>query len=90
MSITLLTPPTNYAICKMAERKYPGIVFQGDSFFSMLSTLKQVHKSMSDKSPHELDDDIVEIEDLINLYEEVLAKYERVCQDNNLGLPYEK
>ncbi len=45
---------------------------------------------MSEKSPQELDDDIVEIEDLINLYEEVLAKYERACQDNNFGLPYVK
>lgn len=90
MSVKLLTPPANYAICKMEERNYPGIVVQGDSFSALLSLLKQVHKSMSEKFPSELDDEIVGLEDQIDLYEKVLLKYERVCRDNNFGLPYAK
>ena len=88
MSIKLLTPPENYAICKMEERKYPGIVVQGDSLSALLSLLKQVQKSMSEKFPVELDDDIAEIEYQIDLYEQVLSKYERACRDNGFDLPY--
>ena len=88
MSIKLLTPPHNYAICKMEERNYPGIVVQGDSFSAHLSILKRIHKSMNEKFPSELDDEIAEIEDQIDLYEKVLLGYEQVCRDNNFDLPY--
>ena len=90
MLISLLTPPVNYAICKMEERKYPGIVIQGDSFFSLLQLLKQINSSMSEKYPIEMDDEIVELGDQIKLYEEVLLKYEKVCRENNFTLPYVK
>jgi hypothetical protein len=90
MSIELLTPPGNYAVCKMEERRFPGIVVQGDGFFSLLSLLKRIHSSMEEKCPLALDDEIVELKYQIKLYENVLINYEKICNESGFGLPYFK
>jgi hypothetical protein len=90
MPIKLLSAPVNYAICKMEERNYPGIVVQGDSFYSLLILLNSIHESMEKKAPTVLEDEIIELRDRIELFQDVIEAYEKACVDNGFSLPYVK
>ena len=93
MSIELLTPPYNYAICKMAERKFPGVVVQGDTLNSIYRVSTRAADEMrQDRNYEELPDEteIYDLENIANVFKSVLENYEKTCAANGYGLPYVK
>ena len=96
MSIDLLTPPQNFAICKMHERAFPGIVVQGDSFFVLFRLLKRARALRPESADDESLDQITSgtLDDLdyeITKFAGVLSLYEQTCFENGYKhLPYVK
>lgn len=81
----LLSPPRNYAVVQLPERKYPGVVMQGDSLNILKKQAEQMGRLLG---AMELDELAGEIEYLIAQLSEVQTHYERVCAERNIALPY--
>jgi hypothetical protein len=81
----LLTSPHNFAVVQLPERKYPGVVVQGDTLHGLVQRLVVMKTQLSSG---ELDQLQGEIEDMRDLLAGVLASYEAVCQQNSVALPY--
>jgi hypothetical protein len=93
MAIKLLTPPHNFAVCKMEDRNYPGVVFQGDSLFALYGLLRKTLKELETNSNSEFEDRESVIPDLeyeIEKFKSVLDSYEQVLEQNGFDLPYVK
>lgn len=92
MAIKLLTEPHNFAVCKMDDRNYPGVVFQGDSLFSLYSLLRKTLGELESLSGGEEDPESVipDLEYEIGKFKSVLDSYEQVCKENGYRLPYFK
>ena len=82
---TMLTPPSNYAVVQMPDRKYPGVVFQGDTLHSMTTQVAQMQRLLAKQDLAELGD---EIEVLLHDLSAIQASYERVCSEQGIDLPY--
>jgi hypothetical protein len=81
----LLTPPYNYAVVQLPERKFPGVVFQGDSLYGLVQSLDAVIAGIQDGHANDARDDLRYItEDL----RDCLKSYETVCANLGLELPY--
>ena len=91
MSIELFTPPYNYAICKMADRNFPGVVVQGDTLYSLYLLLKRAGNEIrQNKTDDELPDEteVYDLETAAKTLKSVLDNYEKTCAENGYGLPY--
>lgn len=86
-SVELLSRPTNYAVVQLPERKFPGVVFQGDSLhnlFQSITALRQLTEKYSDEEVAAL------LAELTNSLSDVIQHYEKVCGDRGIPLPYLK
>ncbi len=91
MSIRLLTPPHNFAICKMDERNYPGVVVQGDTLFSLSGLLSRAVAEMKNDGKDADDDSVIhELEYQVGVLKTALKSYEETCAKNGFGLPFPK
>ncbi len=80
--VRLLSQPTNYAVVQLPERKFPGVVFQGDSLSILIGELEEV---ASENDPIEKAEGLSFIlERLID----VRSHYENVLKKEGLKLPY--
>jgi len=86
-SIILLSPASNYAIVHMQERKFPGIVFQGDS---LDSKIKQLENSINLLREGNAVEALEELEGMKGDLMEILQYYERICEGKGFNLPYKK
>ena len=83
MAIRLLTPPHNFAVCKMEDRNYPGVVFQGDSMFALYNLLQKALielKELGGNSDSEVEDPESVVPDLeyeVEKLQSILDAYER-------------
>jgi hypothetical protein len=82
---TLLTPPFNFAVVQLPERKYPGVVFQGDTLHTIATQVAEMRRLLADQDLDSLDD---EIRDLLNDLLAIQKSYERVCAEQRIDLPY--
>ncbi|MDA8523444.1 DUF6959 family protein [Acidovorax sp. NCPPB 4044] len=69
----------NCAVVKIQERKYPGIVFQGDTVKSYIEQLTAVINSVREGRA---DVALEECEDIKNTLEGYLLGYEVLCRKN--------
>ena len=83
----LLSPATNYAIVQLPGRRFPGIVFQGDSTRNLLAQVDVIRKLAGQYNDDELDAGIAMIQELL---QGALNHYETVCAREGIGLPYVK
>jgi len=93
MGIKLLTPSHNFAVCKMEDRNYPGVVFQGDSLFALYSLLCKTLDQLEANGDNEIDDPESVIPDLayeIEKLKSILDSYEKTLEQNGFDLPYVK
>lgn len=87
MRAELLSPPINFAVVQLPERKYPGVVVQGDTLHTLQQQVEQIARLLGAKELEELAD---EIEDLNTRLSEALTHYERVCSQRGIDLPYHR
>lgn len=85
MQADLLSPPINYAVVQLPERKFPGVVVQGDTLHILQKQAVQMGQLLSAMDLAEL---AIEIEDLKEQLSDALAHFERVCGDRGIALPY--
>lgn len=85
MQADLLSPPHNFAVVQLPERKYPGVVVQGDTLHSLQKQVEQMGRLLGTMA---LDELAGEIEYLNVRLSEALRHYERVCVERNIALPY--
>jgi hypothetical protein len=85
-SATLLSAPTNYAVVQLPNRQFPGIVFQGDSTYSIFTNLRRLQASGCIQD----EDMSAELEDLVDLFREIVTSYENVLARHGIALPYAK
>ncbi len=84
---TLLTPATNYAVVQLPNRQSPGVVFQGDSLFALISDLTTVSSLMDGK---EIGEARSELKFIIENLSDILSDYENTLSKLNISLPYFK
>ncbi len=81
-SATLLTEPHNYAVVQLPGRKFPGIVFQGDSLYSLC---EEVRTLSSQSDPGEVRADAARLSrDL----DELLHSYVTAVSERGGSLPF--
>jgi hypothetical protein len=84
-SAALLTDSGNYAVVQLPRRKFPGVVFQGDSTRNILAQLERIQLLARKYRDDELD---AEINDLQELFSSVRRKFETVCAARGIELAY--
>ncbi|MFZ6759280.1 DUF6959 family protein [Undibacterium sp. Ji50W] len=76
-NVKLLSKPTNFAVVHLLERKYPGVVFQGDSLHSLVKKLQRIQLLLNSNCIEDLNIELGEIcEDMAA----VLTDYETVSR----------
>jgi hypothetical protein len=85
--VKLLSSPTNYAVVQLAERRFPGVVIQGDSLHNLVQRLVRLQSLAEPYNDQELMDGITELR--VQL-EEAAKRYEVVCEQRGIALPYPK
>jgi hypothetical protein len=83
--VALLSPPVNFAVVQLSERKFPGVVVQGDTLRSLKQQVEQMSEMLDSRR---LDDLAGEIEDVKEQLSQALVFFEQVCRERNIGLPY--
>lgn len=76
----------NFAVVQLPGRKYPGVVIQGDSLWSLRCQVYELLANMraSQASPETVEEASLLCEDL----DSMVQRYERSLQENGLKLPY--
>ena len=78
----LLSPPHNYPVVQLPDRKYPGIVVQGDTFSTFVANLEE---ALSDPEDREFI-----ITDLLERFRAIQASYEAVLDAAGIQIPYNR
>lgn len=86
VSVTLLSDQGNYAVLKLPERRFPGVLFQGDSLASVYVDVVEAYElAVKLGSPTDL---VEQIEGVRDRLREVVERYEGVLAKAKLELPY--
>jgi uncharacterized protein DUF6959 len=86
-TVKLLSGAHNYAVVHLPGRRFPGVVFQGDSLWILHSAIASLSAIASKYADEEL---TAELQDLRDGLGGVLAFYEETCAKHGIGLPYTK
>ena len=78
--VRLLTEPRNYAVVQLPERRFPGIVFQGDSLQALIKDLEVVLVEPTATAGV--------VRDVIDRLCEVRTFYEATLERHGIELPY--
>jgi len=85
--VKLLTPATNFSVVHLPGRRFPSVVFQGDSLFLLQQQVTQMSALLKAGDLAELSDEIEYARELLS---EVLGSYEMVLARIGSPLPYYK
>jgi hypothetical protein len=83
----LLSRATNFAVVQLPSRNFPGVVVQGDTLNSLVSSLADMKSQLQAGDYAEL---VEEIEEMRAQLGEALSHYEEVCRRLAVELPYPK
>ena len=81
----LLTEPTNYAVVQLPGRKFPGVVFQGDTIHALVA---QVTNALATARKHADKELNAELEDALETLSGVETKLRAVCDREGIAMPY--
>lgn len=76
---------TNAAIVRMKDRRFPGVVIQGDSLSILLELATWLYEKCKENMDMDIRGDAAELQELLGSY---LHHYERVLSDHDMDLPY--
>ena len=79
----LLTEARNYAVVQLPGRKFPGVVFQGDSLFALRVSLARLAQEPSEADLR------AGARELRNEIDQVLAHYVAVVDSGGGSLPFD-
>ena len=84
--VELLTEQRNYAVVRLPARKFPGIVFSGDSLEELLESLRALRPGVEvgDKNA------VTDLDEILARLEEVQKHYEVALRRHGIPIPYTK
>ena len=85
IEVEALTDQGNYAVIRLPERKFPGVVFQGDSLSILVANLRQSRAQLHE-GDH--DDGLGWLDLVLNDLEVVQRGYEPALAEHSIPLPY--
>jgi hypothetical protein len=86
-TVKLLDGSANEAVVHLRERKYPGVVIQGDTLFNLYSEAQEILEMLDIRDSEEA---AFITRTLIERLGGFLEHYEAVCLSAGLELPYVK
>ncbi|MGD2132005.1 MAG: hypothetical protein PVI23_04380 [Maricaulaceae bacterium] len=86
--VQLLSPAGNYCVVQVDGRKFPGVVFQGDSIASLLSRLNAIEDRLRETGVSCEDDARAELDFVRDALDRVLQHYESFVAASGGKLPY--
>jgi len=81
----LLSSPANFAVVQLPGRKFPGVVFQGDSLKILSREIEKLKRDVSVYKNIEIE---AGLDDIAERISGALKHYEKVCADRGIALPY--
>ncbi|MCP3163629.1 DUF6959 family protein [Myxococcus qinghaiensis] len=81
----LLTQPGNNAVLRLPGRRFPGVVIQGDTLHSLVSTASEALAALEQgntSNAQEL------LRDAVEQLRDAQARYEAALGEHGLALPY--
>ena len=85
VSTELLAQHGNCAIIRLPERRFPGVLIQGDSLSRLVEQMRSIEQQVRSLGESELSEDINEVRELL---EGVLQHYELALKAHEIDLPY--
>jgi predicted RNase H-like HicB family nuclease len=85
IEVEALTEQHNYAVIRLPERKFPGVVVQGDSLSILVENLRRGVELLRD-GRHE--DGVGEITEALEVLEGVKRGYEAALSAHSIPRPY--
>lgn len=86
IEIEALSMTTNCAVVRLPNRRFPGIVIQGDSFKNLVDLFSEIEKESPADDPEQSD----RLEEFRNILHGYLEQYENSLRMNSIELPYPK
>jgi hypothetical protein len=83
----LLTPSHNYAVVQLPGRRFPGVVFQGDSLNSLVRKLDSARQHLA---ASRMEEALGELDYIFEELCEIQSDYEKALVANSIRLPYPK
>jgi len=77
-----LSPPGNFAVVRLPERHYPGIIVQGDTLAALVAQLGRMKSLLAAGDADELAAEIEEMEDQLS---GALFYYEKICAEHSIS-----
>lgn len=82
--VEIYSNTTNQAVMKHPGRRYPGVLFQGNTLYSVCSSMDEACKALKEKNIEEAFDEMNKIRNMIweklNRYKNVLGCSPHSCQ----------
>lgn len=85
LSPQLVSVPGKYAVVQLAERKFPGVLIQGDSLNNLV---QQTKRGLSLLKLGKIDVAVEELQDASCQLSEALEFLEKICAANGISMPY--
>lgn len=87
VDMEIFSESTNCPVVRMPQRKFPGVVLQGDSLNVLLDLAEEMCELSIGANNSDLIETAVAMRDKIAAYVNI---YEKTMQEHGLGLPYSK
>ncbi|MEO7329429.1 MAG: hypothetical protein ABI193_12675 [Minicystis sp.] len=85
VTIEIIGDSVNASIVRLPERRFPGLVIQGDSLAVLTSTLTRALEALRDADLAEASEELRELAGILGAYR---AEYERALDSEGIDLPY--
>ena len=85
LKVDALTGQHNYAVIRLPERKFPGVVVQGDSLSTLVADLRRALDYLREGA---VDDGIAEVADVLETLKGAKGSYEAALAAHSISLPY--
>lgn len=85
INIEVISEATNASVVRLPQRRFPGIVIQGDSLAVLVATTERAASALRCKNMDEALDELRELTELLGAYQ---REYENALAAEGLELPY--
>ena len=85
LKVDALTEQYNYAVIRLPERKFPGVVVQGDSLSTLVADPRRALDYLREGA---VEDGIAEVADVLETLESAKGSYEAALAAHSISLPY--
>ena len=87
--VEVLSAATNAWVVRTTDRKFPAVVLQGDTLFTMFREAERLFSGL--RVVEGIDSKLIEsAQELRDMLEERLRHYETVLHEHGIGLPYNR